>query len=119
METNTFIYLNLYFVDTIYKSLGCWKDTSDRAILTLEGSSSILDGSYGSRTYAIQKCYEAASSLGYDVFAIQDGGDCFSSATARDTYKKHGPSTSCRDDGKGGPWANEVYEIVKGKFVYK
>jgi len=31
----------------------------------------------------------------------------------RDTYVKYGPSTACKADGKGGPWANQVYEIVK------
>ena len=104
--------------NTEYTSLGCWKDKSIRAIGTLEGSSSFLDGTnYHSREDAIQKCYQAAKSLGYHVFAVQDGGWCASSATAKSTYKKYGASTACNADGKGGPWANDVYEIKQGTFL--
>lgn len=105
------------FVENKYRSLGCWTDkTNDRAIPKLEGSSPVLDGNYTQRTHPIKKCFEVASCLGYDVFALQNGGMCASSATARDTYKKHGTSSKCSDDGKGGSWANEVYERVKSKF---
>ena len=47
-----------------YKSIGCWEDTSSRAIPTLEGKSNLLDGGYKSRSNAIQKCYKAALSFG-------------------------------------------------------
>ena len=99
-------------------SLGCWKDTSNRAITTLEGKSSILDGPYRSRVNPIQKCFEVAKSLGYKVFAVQNGGWCAGSANAEDTYKKYGPATNCRD-GEGGLWANDVYKIQEGNvFQY-
>ena len=116
--------LKFYVVDFIpfntgYTSLGCWKDYSSRAISTLEGSSSLLDGAYSRREDAIQKCYQAAKLLGYGVFAVQAGGWCASSATAKSTYEKYGASTACRPDGKGGGWANHVYEINQGKlFMY-
>ena len=78
----------------------------------------MLDGTnYHSREDAIQKCYQAAKSLGYHVFAVQDGGWCASSATAKSNYKKYGVSTACNADGKGGPWANDVYEINQGTFL--
>ena len=51
-----------------------------------------------------------------DIFAIQDGGECRMGVLARRTYKKYGPSTECSDNGEGGLWANNVYEIENGKF---
>ena len=108
--------VNFYVVifipfNTGYTSLGCWKDNPDRAIPILDGSSSFLDGHYVRRVEAIQKCYQAAKSLGYDVFALQNGGHCASSATAKSTYRKYGMSLACMRNGKGGIWANQVYEI--------
>merc|ERR1712179_851472 len=78
--------------DSPYQLLGCYKDTVDRAILQLEGTDPILDDLYQYRENAVQKCYKAALSLGYTVFAVQDSGQCFSSDTAKDTYKKYGES---------------------------
>ena len=77
----------------------------------------ILDGFYRTRWNAITKCYQAALKLGYSTFALQDGGQCFSSSDARKTYNKYGASSNCRNDGKGGPLANEVYAI-KGTMIY-
>jgi len=55
----------------------------------------------------------------YDGFYVeQNGGWCASAATARQTYRRYGGSSACKVDGEGGPWANQVYEIValaKGK----
>ena len=94
-----------------YDEVGCYKDTGSRAIPTLEGKDSILDGSYSSRTNPIAKCAVAAMRAGYSMFAVQDGGWCAASATASQTYDKYGKSTACKDDGEGGPWANDVYEF--------
>ena len=99
------------FLSGTYSSLGCYKDTGKRAIPTLEGQDPLLDGSYASRHNATQKCFQAALKRGYKVFAVQNGGWCASSPTARQTYKKYGISTACREDGEGGFWANQVYEI--------
>ena len=51
----------------MFKSLGCWKDTGNRAIPSIEGKDKILDGSYSSRTEAFRKCYEATRRRGYKV----------------------------------------------------
>ena len=91
--------------------LGCFRDGSPRAIPPLEGQSSILDGSYGSRSDPITKCKKAASALGYKCFAVQHGGWCASSESACSTYNKYGPSTRCQADSEGGGWANNVYRI--------
>ncbi|CAH1263337.1 NPTX1 [Branchiostoma lanceolatum] len=77
-----------------YISLGCWRDTGNRAIPKLEGVDRLLDDSYQQRTSAIEKCYLVALSRGFTVFAVQYGGQCFGSADAHNTYKKHGSSTA-------------------------
>lgn len=109
-----------FFTSThlVYRSLGCWKDRSNRAISTLERQSSLLDGDYVTRTDPIQKCLNATLALGYDVFAVQNGGWCASDATARNTFQKYGISTACSHDGEGGPWANQVYEITYGNNCF-
>jgi len=96
-----------------YKKLGCFKDEAERAILSLEGTNPVLDGPYRSRTNTVEKCYKAALSNGYKVFAVQDDGQCMSSATAEKTYNKYGTSTACAASGKGGPMANNVYQILE------
>ena len=63
---------------------------------------------------------EAAKARGFKVFALQDGGQCFGSDDLN-AYKKYGGSTKC-SDGRGGPFANSVYEIREGipfRIFYK
>ena len=100
-----------------YRTIGCYKDTSNRAIPTLEGADAILDGSYSSRKNPIAKCAVAAMRKGYSMFAVQDGGWCAASATAPQTFDKNGKSSSCRSDGEGGGWANQVY-VIKGNLKH-
>ena len=97
------------FFSLDFKTLGCYRDSGNRAIQPLEGKDSLLDGSYYHRKYPIVKCAVAAMRNGYSVFALQNGGWCAASATGIKTYDKYGKSGSCRFDGKGGHWANQVY----------
>ena len=90
-----------YFVDKLYSSLGCWEDSKIRAINGFEGA------------LGIQGCYERAVAKGYNVFAVQSGGDCFTTSTAENTYNIYGPSTMCSNDGTGGFLCQEVYKIGK------
>lgn len=107
---------------TDYVGVGCFLDKPDRAIPTLEDIDSILDGSvfsYKSRQNAIVKCAVAARKRGFPAFALQDGGWCAASATALETFYKYGKSSDCKNDGKGGPFANNVYvfqDEVNRKF---
>ena len=94
-----------------YDTIGCYKDTANRAIQILEGTDAILDGSYGSRRNSIAKCAVAAMRAGYSMFAVQNSGECFGSATAPRTFDKYGKSTACKLDGEGGFWANQVYFV--------
>ena len=96
-----------------YEGVGCYRDTGNRAIPTIEGTDPILDGGYRSRQNAIAKCAIAASKNGYHMFAVQHGGWCAASATAEKTFDKYGKSNDCQNDGEGGPWANNVY-IIQG-----
>jgi len=77
----------------------------------MEGKDSILDGPYGSRENPISKCAVAAIKVGYQMFAVQDGGWCASSATAPQTFDKFGESSAYQPDGEGGPLANQVYTL--------
>ena len=95
-----------------YTSVGCYRDTEDRAIPTLEHTDPVLIGSefsYKSRQNAIVKCAVAARKRGFPAFAIQDGGWCAASANALETFNKYGKSSDCKIDGRGGHWANNVY----------
>ena len=112
-----------------YESVGCFKDSNKlvRAIQSVDGlthsdfrSPNLLYYNYKARAQAIQKCAVFAKLQGYKMFAIQDGGMCLTSATAHKTYNKYGESQDCKSDGKGGPWANQVYRFPerKGKFMF-
>ena len=66
------------------------------------------------RKNPIAKCAVAAMKAGFKMFAVQNGGQCFASSTAPQTFSKYGKSTACWSGGEGGPWANQVY-VIKGK----
>ena len=44
------------------------------------------------------------------IFAVQNGGWC-AAATNLNGYRKYGKASNCKN-GKGGPWANDVYRIT-------
>ena len=46
------------------------------------------------------------------MFAIQDGGMCVGSPNAHKVYDKYGESQGCKNDGKGGAGANQVYNLT-------
>ena len=98
---------------TLYKSLGCWRDTGNRAIPTLEGKAARLKGSASTREFAIDLCYQAAKARGYHIFAVQSGACYGMRGSVR--YQKYGKSTNCKH-GKGGSWANDVYQIGGKNF---
>ena len=93
-----------------YTHLGCWGDrVNSRAVPKLDGSDSRLKDNYGQRKDAINKCFEVARERKMIIFAIQAGGWCAGDDNLNG-YKKYGSSTACKD-GKGGPEANDVYQI--------
>ena len=64
----------------------------------------------------VELCKALAIKNGVTVFGLQNkGNDCFaSSVIAQYTYKSLGPATNC-ENGLGGGWALDVYEISCGK----
>ena len=71
---------------------------------------------YISRTNPKIHCMRVALKRGFVVFALQNGGQCFGSPSLN-SYQKLGkaPTGKCKD-GKGGPKANDVYELPPGKM---
>jgi len=101
-----------YLSSVKYESLGCYKDKGVRAIPSMERGDVLLRDSYSQRNHAIQKCAVAALTRGYKMFAIQDGGMCVGSPNAHKVYDKYGESQGCKNDGKGGAGANQVYNLT-------
>ncbi|XP_065675162.1 uncharacterized protein LOC105845100 isoform X8 [Hydra vulgaris] len=106
--------LKVTFDATVFLKLGCWRDTQDRALVTLEGKSPEEILLYHKRTDPLGYCYRAASNYGYRIFALQNGGQCFAGNNA--SYQKFGVSNNCWSNGGGGPFANEVYTISNKSF---
>ena len=76
----------------------------------MDGKSVLLKGNYQRRAFAIRKCALVCAARGYKMFAIQHGGWCATGPWAHRTFAKYGRSNRCRN-GKGGPWANDVYRV--------
>jgi len=106
-------YIFLHHSSFPVKSLGCYKDTGRRAIPQMDGRNPLVTGYYRRRIDAILKCALVALRFGFKVFAVQHQGWCATGPKAHLTYRKYGRSNRCRN-GKGGPWANDVY-VVSGK----
>ena len=77
----------------------------------MDGRNPLVTGYYRKRTDAILKCALVALRFGYRVFAVQHQGWCATGPRAHLTYRKYGRSNRCRN-GKGGPWANDVYHLI-------
>ena len=99
-----------------FQSIGCWKDTWDRAIPLLEGKSSLLDEvDYKARTNAMMKCAKVAKDMGFKLFALQNGGQCFGGKDAEKTFMKYGVADSCKGtfDCRKTVWLAHSYEAIK------
>ena len=84
----------------------------------MDGRGILVRDFYRRRAYAIFKCALEAMKRNYKFFAVQHQGWCATGARAHVTYGKYGRSNRCRN-GKGGPWANDVYSITgKSSKVY-
>ena len=87
-----------------YHHIGCYKDNASRAMPKLLGK-------WRRDSEAVQKCALATEKAGYLFFGVQYAGECWSGPQAHMTYKKYGISNRCVN-GRGGNWAQDVYEIV-------
>merc|ERR1739844_75663 len=82
-----------------YQPVGCYQDRPDRIFPNLHATDGTIEG-----------CFNAAVKLGLEMFAVQNGGECWLDETKNNDYNKHGSSNVCKG-GAGGPWANSVYRI--------
>ena len=71
-----------------------------------------LLGNLRRRRDAVMRCFLLAARRGYRAFGVQDGGECFSGPLAHRTFRRYGRSNRCKN-GRGGPWANDVYIIMR------
>lgn len=77
----------------------------------MDGRGILVRGYYRKRKDAIFKCALEAMRRNYRSFAVQHQGWCATGPKAHLTFGKYGRSKRCRN-GKGGPWANDVYTIT-------
>ena len=96
-----------FFITVIVpESVGCFKDSGARAV-------SSWIGNFRGHSDPVTKCLHKTLSLGFTLFGVQYGGECFSGADAHLTYAKYGPANNCVD-GLGGGWANDIYRVPSG-----
>ena len=85
----------------------------------MDSRNPLVTGYYRRRADAILKCALVALRFGYRAFAVQHQGWCATGPRAHLTYRKYGRTNRCRN-GKGGPWANDVYAVSgKRNFLIK
>lgn len=100
-----------------YTSVGCWADYDRHAAdLSMETTETSLQDNYLVRKNAIEKCAEVAYSKKFNIFALHDGGACSSGSNLHVTFDEDGKSNNCAF-GKGGAFANDVYELSSKFFV--
>ena len=111
----------LCFLAKWYISLGCWRDCSDGTIIGKDCSDRAIQGNLGdiAQDLGVQGCYKWTRNKGYTVFGVQYGGQCYTTATAEETYDKYGSGRGCSSAGTGAGWLNEVYKITstRGKQI--
>ena len=115
LRVNLVFFFFCFFFFSVQR-IGCYRDTARRAIPQMDGRSSLLRGNYKLRRNAIKLCALTAASQRYAVFGVQDGGWCASGPQAHRTFARYGKSNRCRN-GKGGPWANDVYRVSGNWFA--
>ena len=59
----------------------------------------------------IVDCANYAGARGWTIFAVQYNIECFTAANAGQTYNKYGGANNCAN-GRGGGYANDVYEVT-------
>ena len=82
---------------------GCYNDKRRRAI-------KYRLGNFHRRKDPVSACAAAALRRRFKVFAVENGGECYSGRLAHRTYNRYGPTNRCRG-GRGGPWAMDVYKF--------
>ncbi|EDO39263.1 predicted protein [Nematostella vectensis] len=58
----------------------------------------------------VRQCAEQAKAAGFQYFAIQYYGECWSGTGENKSFSRYGPSSNCWS-GVGGEWTNAVYRL--------
>ena len=95
--------------------IGCYHiDASYHAFpLNLEQTDEHLKGDYKTREDAVKSCALATATLGYQYFAVQDGGQCrtVAGSNAPDRIRGAGVSKMCLDN-KGNELSYDAYRTT-------
>ena len=105
--------IDRYLIATVscsdnYRHMGCYSYKVDAQFLeSLEVDANIdkrkscahLDGDYRNRLDPINKCYLCAKEKGFNLFVLQNGGECLVDITA--SFNEHEISSACENK-KGG-----------------
>jgi hypothetical protein len=88
-----------------YSSLGCYKDTGNRALRIMAPTD----------VHTIDSCYNYAKLNNNSIFGMQNGKECWLDSDPNRDYKMHGVATcntkSGFPTGSGDAWLNEIYQI--------
>ncbi|RMX52579.1 hypothetical protein pdam_00019390 [Pocillopora damicornis] len=100
---------NIHDCPVEYNSLGCFKDSTPRALpLLLKNFRGNIH--WTDSTKVVRACAEIAKERGLPVFGIQYCTECWTGLDAGNTYNMYGPSGNCWN-GVGKGRANYVYKI--------
>ena len=99
--------------------LGCYKDNDrDRALpIDYANFRSQINWKEWPQLKTVQQCAQVAVNKGYEYFAVQFYGVCYTGNDASQTYNKHGSSDKCVETDKtlgfrvGEKYTNFVYRI--------
>ena len=87
-----------------YTYKGCYFDE--------DGSGRTLKNRLGTdKVSSIKECYNRAKEKGYDIFALQNGGECWADKQSESEFNKYGTSADDTCSEKGGNFRNKVYTI--------
>ncbi|XP_031551821.1 uncharacterized protein LOC116289070 [Actinia tenebrosa] len=101
-----------------WEPLGCYEDSSDRALSFYHGQIN-FDDSPGGFKRMFEECKKKkAEDKGFEYFGIQHKTECWASPKNEEiTYNLHGCKNNCwrHDDGfgVGSHWSNFVYRLKK------
>lgn len=60
--------------------------------------------------HTVDGCFNKAVELGLEMFAIQNGGECWLDSAKNNNFDRYGATDRCKG-AIGGKWANSVYRI--------
>ncbi|XP_020894702.1 uncharacterized protein LOC110233724 [Exaiptasia diaphana] len=95
-----------------YEPVGCFVDKGEARALPMLVANFRGNIDWNDLTKVVKMCAAAVKAKGYDVFAIQFYGECWSGPDAGLTYDEYGPSPDgCVNSTVGADYTNFVYRF--------